>query len=162
MILPFSQLFAILAALCLIPSLYRGTVQDLKEFKFSEVHFDSLWVNIAVVLDIAMYISLLTEGSWVLAVEWFALSIFASLVFAFFGFRYGGGGDWRALMFIAWIAPFMLLWVIAVSSVCAVVQAIYWLFRTDLDTPPLFRKIPFALSILTGYLISLIWFIVIS
>ena len=157
--IPPSELFGILAAICLIPSLYRGAVQDLKEFKFSESHFDSLWINAAIVFDVLMYISLLIEGSWMLAIEWLMLSIIASLIFLFIAFRYGGGGDWRALIFISWIAPFMLISVILASAVCGVVQAIYWVARTDIDTPPMYRKIPFALSIFAGYLISLIWLI---
>ena len=153
------MLFGILAAICLIPSLYRGTIQDLKEFKFSEIHFNSLWINGAFVFDVLMYTSLLSEGLWLLAVEFFALSVAASLIFSFIGFRYGGGGDWRALIFITWIAPFMLIQVLFVSAVCGIVQAVYWLMRTDIDTPPLFRKIPFTLSIFAGYLIALIWFV---
>ena len=153
------MLFGILAAICLIPSLYRGTIQDLKEFKFSEIHFNSLWINGAFVFDVLMYTSLLSEGLWLLAVEFFALSVAASLIFLFIGFRYGGGGDWRALIFITWIAPFMLIQVLFVSAVCGIVQAVYWLMRPDIDTPPLFRKIPFTLSIFAGYLIALIWFV---
>ena len=153
------MLFGILAAICLIPSLYRGTIQDLKEFKFSEIHFNSLWINGAFVFDVLMYTSLLSEGLWLLAVEFFALSVAASLIFLFIGFRYGGGGDWRALIFITWIAPFMLIQVLLVSAVCGIVQAVYWLMRPDIDTPPLFRKIPFTLSIFAGYLIALIWFV---
>jgi hypothetical protein len=159
MMIPFSMLFGILAAICLIPSLYRGTIQDLKEFKFSEIHFNSLWINGAFVFDVLMYTSLLSEGLWLLAVEFFALSVAASLIFLFIGFRYGGGGDWRALIFITWIAPFMLIQVLLVSAVCGIVQAVYWLMRPDIDTPPLFRKIPFTLSIFAGYLIALIWFV---
>jgi hypothetical protein len=159
MVIVSSVIFGILAAICLIPSLYRGTVQDLKEFKFSETHFNSLWVNAAIIFDVFMYISLLVEGSWMLAVEFFALSVVASLIFLFIAFRYGGGGDWRALIFIAWIAPFILGGVIAASAVCGVLQAIYWLWRDDIDTPPLYRKIPFALSIFAGYQISLAWLI---
>ena len=153
------MLFGILAAICLIPSLYRGTIQDLKEFKFSEIHFNSLWINGAFVFDVLMYTSLLSEGLWLLAVEFFALSVAASLIFLFIGFRYCGGGDWRALIFITWIAPFMLIQVLFVSAVCGIVQAVYWLMRPDIDTPPLFRKIPFTLSIFAGYLIALIWFV---
>jgi len=167
MIIASSEFFGIVAAFCLIPSLYRGAVQDLKEFKFSEIHFDSLWINAAIILDVMMYISLVVEGLWVLAAEFLAVSVIASLVFSFIGFRYGGGGDCRALIFIACIAPFMLVTVILASAVCAMVQSFYWLYRTDYwlyrtdidDTPPFYRKIPLALSIFTGYLISLIWFI---
>jgi prepilin signal peptidase PulO-like enzyme (type II secretory pathway) len=158
--IPFSELFGIVAAICLIPPLYRGAAQDLKEFKFSEIHFDSLWINAAIFLDVLMYVALIAEGSWVLAAEWLVLSIAASLIFSFIAFRYGGGGDWRALIFIAWIAPFMLIDVILASAVCGIVQAVYWLMRTDIDTPPMYRKIPFALSIFAGYLISLLWLIV--
>ena len=158
--IPSPELFGTLAAICLIPSLYRGTIQDLKEFKFSEIHFDSLWINSAFVFDVLMYASLLSEGLWLLGVEFFAVSVAASLIFLFIGFRYGGGGDYRALIFIAWIAPFMLIDVILASAVCGIVQAVYWLMRTDIDTPPMYRKIPFALSIFAGYLISLLWLIV--
>ena len=112
-----SVFLGILAAVCLIPALYRGAAQDLKEFKFSEIHFDSLWINAAFVLDVLMYVELLVEGSWLLAVEWLVLSFIASLIFLFIAFRFGGGGDWRALIFIAWIAPFILIPVILASAI---------------------------------------------
>jgi hypothetical protein len=154
------EILGILAAICLLPSLYRGAVQDLKEFKFAEIHFDSLWVNAAIVLIIGMYIALLIDGLWLLAVEWLAFSVISALIFGFIGFRFGQGGDWRAMMWIAVIAPVMLVNVIIASAICGVVQAIYWLMRPDIDTPPMFRKIPFAVSICTGYVIALVWMIV--
>ena len=155
-----SVFFGIVAAICLIPSLYRGAVQDLKEFKFSEAHFNTYWINAAFVCVILMYIALVSEGLWFLAVEFFVLSILALLGFSFIAFRYGGGGDWRALIYIACIAPFVFIQAIVAAAVCGMVQAIYWVLRTDIETPAMYRKIPFALSILAGYLISLIWFIV--
>ena len=155
--IPSSEIFAVLAAACLIPSLYRGAVQDLKEFKFAEIHFDTLWINAAIVLLVLMYVTLLIEGLWFVAVEFLVLSIVASLIFSFIGLRFGGGGDWRALCYIAVFAPFILINVVVVSALCGFVQAVYWLMRPDIDAPPLFRKIPFALSILCGYLITLVW-----
>ena len=155
--IPISEIFGILAAICLLPSLYRGAVQDLKEFKFAEIHFDSLWVNAAIVLTIGMYISLLIAGLWWLAVEWLVLSVISALIFGFIGFRFGQGGDWRAMMWIAVIAPFMLMEVLIASGICGIVQAIFWIIRPDIETPPMFRKIPFALSIFAGYVIALVW-----
>jgi uncharacterized membrane protein len=157
--IPYAEICMILAAACLIPSLYRGAVQDLKEFKFAEIHFDSLWVNVAIVLVIASYVSLVIDGVWLLAGELLFLSLAASLLFSFIGFRYGRGGDWRALCFVSWIAPFMLLQVLVASALCAFVQGIYWMARTDIDTPPMFRQIPFAVSILCGYVIALVWMV---
>lgn len=156
--IPISELFGILAAICLLPSLYRGAVQDLEEFKFSEKHFNSLWVNAAFILAVLMYISLLLEGSWLLAVEWGIVSAISSLIFLFIAFRFGGGGDWRAMIYIAWITPFILIYVIMASAICGVIQAVYWTTRKDIKVPPMFRKIPFAVSIFAGYVIALIWF----
>ena len=103
-----SQILGTLAAICLIPSLYSGTLQDLKEFMFSEKHFESLWINLAYILVILMYLFLLIEGSLTFAAELILISVIATLVFSFIGFRFSSGGDWRALMYVAWIAPFML------------------------------------------------------
>jgi hypothetical protein len=158
--IPIPEILAILAATCLLPSLYRGAVQDLKEFKFAEMHFDSLWVNAAIILTIGTYISFVIEGVWLNVVYYFAISVVASLIFSTSGFRFGSGGDWRALCYIAFIAPFMLIQVLLASGACGIVQAVYWMARTDIDTPPMFRKIPFAVSIFCGYLIALVWLIV--
>lgn len=155
--IPISEIFAILAAICLLPSLYRGAVQDLKEFKFAEIHFDSLWVNTAIILIVCMYLTILIDGIWLLAVEMMLLSLVAMLIFSFIGFRFGQGGDWRAMVYIAMIAPFMLVEVLLAVAVCGIVQAIYWLIRTDIKTPPIARKIPFAVSIFDGYVIALVW-----
>jgi hypothetical protein len=157
--IPYSEILGTFAAACLIPSLYRGAVQDLREFKFSEAHFDNLWVDAAVALTVLMYIALICEGSWLLAAGYLALSVIASLVFGFIGFRMGGGGDCRALIFIACIAPFMLLQVLIMIAFCGVAQGLYWLMRIDMNVPPMFRKIPFAVSILCGYLMALVWMI---
>lgn len=157
-------ILAALAAACLIPSLFRGAAQDLKEFKFSKTHFDSLWVNAAYVLVVLMYLWILLDGLWLIVAEMMMISIVSSLIFGFIAFRYGGGGDWRALIYIAWIAPFMLFSVLVATGICGIVQAVYWMTRTDIDTdtPALFRKIPFALSILCGYLIALGYFVATS
>lgn len=160
--IPPSEIFGIFAAICLIPSLYSGAVQDLREFKFSKTHFDSLLMNAAYILVILMYIELLREEMWNFVAVLFAASVVASLIFGFIGFRYGGGGDWRALIYIAWIAPFMLGYVLVASGVCGIIQAIYWMTRTDIDIPPMFRKIPFAASILCGYVISLVYLVATS
>lgn len=149
----------ILAAACLIPSLYRGAVQDLREFRFSASHFDSLWINAATVSTILMYFFILADGLWLIVFEFFLLSLISWLIFGFIGFRYGGGGDWRALSYIAWIAPFLLVNAIFAIGICACAQAIYWVFRKDIATPPMFRKIPFAVSIFCGYVIALVLFI---
>jgi hypothetical protein len=155
---PLSWVFGILAAICLIPSLYYGTIQDLKEFRFSKAHFESLWVNSAFVLTILMYLFLVIEGSAVFAIELLVLSVIATLIFSFIGFRFSSGGDWRALIYVAWIAPFLLAYVLFATGVCAIVQALYWVLRTDITTPRMFRKIPFALSIFCGYGIALGYF----
>ena len=151
-----SQILGTLAAICLIPSLYSGTLQDLKEFMFSEKHFESPWINLAYILVILMYLLLLIEGSLTFAAELILISVIATLVFSFIGFRFSSGGDWRALMYVAWIAPFMLAYVLLATGICGVVQAVYWMMKPgDTDTPVMFRKIPFALSILCGYIIAL-------
>jgi hypothetical protein len=153
-----SEILGILAAICLIPSLYYGTLQDLKEFRFSKAHFNSLWVNAAYVLVILMYIFMLIEGNLFVVIEFLALSVISTLIFSFIGFRFSSGGDWRAMIYVAWIAPFLLFYVMIAAAGCAFVQAIYWVMRTDIDTPPLFRRIPFALSILCGYGLALGYF----
>lgn len=156
-----SGILGILAATCLLPPLYRGAVQDLKEFKFAEIHFDSLWVNAAFILTICTYISFLIDGIWLMVVECLLLSFFASLFFWWVGLRSKGmGGDCRALIYIAVIAPFMLGEVLIASFICGLVQAVYWIMRPDIKTPPMFRKIPFAVSIFAGYVIALLWMIV--
>lgn len=153
-----AEFFAILAAICLIPSLYRGAVQDLKEFKFSAEHFNSLWVNAGAILVILAYVAFLLEGLWLIPVEFIILSVIASLIFTFAGFRFGGGGDWRALSYISWIAPFMLINVICLSAICGIVQAFIWISRRDIEIPPMYRKIPFAVSIFAGFVLAAIWF----
>lgn len=155
-----SELFGILAAACLLHPLYRGAVQDLKEFKFSKEHFNSVFVHASILCMIAMYVLLvLPEQNWLFAAELLAISVVASVFFSFVGFRYGGGGDWRALIYIAWIAPFLLIYAILAMMVCGALQAFYWIARPDIDVPPAFRKVPFAVSIFAGYAIALVFFV---
>ena len=157
--IPVSMVLAVIAAFCLLPSLYYGARQDLKEFKFSASHFDSLAVNAAIVFTVAMYLMLVVEGAWFTAVTFVLLSAFASMMFLGLGIRFGGGGDWRALIYIAWISSPILISTIILSAIFGAVQAIYWVLRPDIITPPLFRKIPFAVSIFLGYLSALLIFI---
>ena len=158
--IPASEVFGILAATCLLPPLYRGAVQDLKEFKFSEEHFNNLFVRGSIFNTIVMYVLLIFhESGWLFAAELLAISVVASVFFSFVGFRYGGGGDWRALIYIAWIAPFLLIYTILAMMVCGALQAFYWIARPDIDVPPAFRKVPFAVSIFAGYAIALVFFV---
>jgi hypothetical protein len=43
--------------------------------------------------------------------------------------------------------------------VCGALQAFYWIARPDIDVPPAFRKVPFAVSIFAGYVVALVFFI---
>jgi len=155
-----SAIAAILAAACLLPSLYYGARQDLKEFRFSEIHFESLWINAAIVCTVMMYVCLIAEQGWQSIIAYLTMTIISWIAFSFIAFHFGNGGDWRAMMYVAGIAPSILINTIISIAVCGIVQAIIWLARTDIKIPPMFRKIPFAVSILCGYMIALGWFVV--
>jgi hypothetical protein len=154
-----SFILTVLAAACLVPSLYKGAVQDMKEFRFSEKHFDSLWINAAFILLILAYLLMFCEGMWYTIVSWAVLSIVATLIFLFIAFRYGGGGDWRAMIYIVWIAPFFMFHTLIAIGLCGIAQAGYWVIKPDESVPRMFRKVPFAVSIFWGYVIGVIFFV---
>ena len=157
-----TSVFALAASLCLIPSLYHGAKQDLHEFKFSESHFKTDLIKIAFGFLALTYVCMFIDELSTMVAMMVGMSLIGWVVFSFIGFRFGNGGDWRAMMYIAAITPFLLFSSMIVIGICAMIQAIVWVARKDILVPPMFRKIPFALSILVGYVIAVVVFAITS
>jgi len=84
-------------------------------------------------------------------------SVVAAVFFAFMGYRFGSGGDWRALIYISLLAPIVLLtftfWF--ALGVMSLLVAGYTLAKQDDPLHPFERHIPWSLAICVGYCVTL-------
>jgi len=75
--------------------------------------------------------------------------------------RFGSGGDWRALMYIAIICPLLIVPTVIFSLVVGAVLAVATLFaKEDEITHRYYRSIPFALAILAGFVGAIVYSII--
>jgi Flp pilus assembly protein protease CpaA len=147
--------FAIIAALYIIPTLIAGAISDIRIRTFPKEYW--VWTRIASgFFCILMYLGMLSEGLYFYAGALLVISCFTSLFFLFMGIRFGSGGDWRAMCYIAWLTPLLVVPTFLLSLLVAVFHAMYEMNINMSGTPREFRSIPFAVSIFFGFILSLL------
>jgi len=151
-----SYLF-ILGAICLIPSLIAGAWRDMKTRTFPKAY----WIvpsRVAGFFVFIGYLLLIAGGSYEYVLFLAIGSPIAAAVFYWFGIRYGSGGDWRALMYIAVLAPFVLFsltfWIAFFIS--SLIIAFIILAAKQNDTHAFEVHIPWSLAICSGFCITLL------
>lgn len=147
--------FSILAALCIIPTLLYGAYSDIKTRTFPKEYW--VWTRIVSgFFCILMYVAMLQEGLYFYVGALLVISCFTSLFFLFMGLRFGSGGDWRAMCYVAWLTPLLVVQTFLLSMLVAVFQSVYEMSKPISEVPREFRSIPFAVSILVGFVLSLL------
>lgn len=152
--------FIIAAALCIIPSLVAGAIKDIKERRFPKEYWK--WTpKIAGMFTFFAYLLIFMETGFYTPATWLAFSIVCVMVFYAAGIRFGSGGDWRALIYIALISPWLLPITVIGSLVAGFILAVVYLLlpQDPLDPIPVFmRTVPFAVAILIGYVVAIVLF----
>jgi hypothetical protein len=154
------------AAILITPILVLGAKSDMKTRMFPK----SLWeqgflgwvTKVSGLLTFLAYLLLIAEGLWTLAAMFAISAIVAVVIFALIGYRFGGGGDWRAMIYIALIAPGVLFTFTFWICLClaTIVVAFNMLLKPDPTTHPFKRHIPFSAAICAGYCVTLAFILV--
>lgn len=146
-------LIEISAAICLIPALIHGTISDLKTRTFPKTYWKP-YFEIAGVFTILSYLVLLAKGDLFLIGVQLAISIISTIIFSFMGFRFGSGGDWRAFIIIAWVAPELIVTTVLFSLLYGSIQSVYSLIKHGED-PPYCVHVAYTLAILSGLITAI-------
>jgi hypothetical protein len=153
MSIPF--ILSILAALCIVPTLIAGAISDYKTRTFPADYWKYAG-KVAGFFVFLEYCMMVSSGQWIEVLILLGVSIVASAFFFFMGIRYGSGGDWRAMIYIAWIAPAMLAIICVFSLAVGFMQAIDAL-RVKSDVPIIMRNVPYAVAICGGFVIAIMF-----
>lgn len=136
--------------------LLAGAWSDYKTRTFPERY----WVfpsRIAGFFLFVSYLLMIADGLYWQTALLVVCSVVAAVFFAFMGYRFGSGGDWRALIYISLLAPIVLLtftfWF--ALGVMSLLVAGYTLAKQDDPLHPFERHIPWALAICVGYCVTL-------
>jgi hypothetical protein len=152
-------LFMILSGMCLIPALVSGAISDFRDRTFPFKYWE--WpAKIGGIVTFIAYLYMYSSG-WYSWIVWLILvSVVLSLVFYAMGLRFGSGGDWRALIYIALICPLLIIQTCVFSIFAGSVLAIWVMMNRDDLVPAQYRSVPFAVAILAGFLVSMLMAIV--
>ena len=152
-------LLQIIAALCILPSLIYGAISDYKTRTFPKKYWNYT-LKAAGVAVFIQYLTMLAFGDYATLGYYLIISILGFLFCWFMGLRYGSGGDWRALGYIALISPAILANTAILSLLAGAALAVYVMGAEKSDVPHAFRTVPFAVAILVGYAATLLLMVV--
>ena len=139
---------AAIAAMVIIPTLLIGAYYDYRSRKFPK----ALWNipgKIAFGFTILAYLLQLANGDYPTVLFFFTISITLSLAFYLLAIRMGSGGDYRALMYIVWIAPSIAILTTCLSLVFGAIQVCMELFTK--------KSAPWAIGIFLAYMTALLY-----
>jgi hypothetical protein len=147
MSIPF--IISLLASICLIPVLYAGARSDVKTRTFPKDYW--VYAFPAGIFTIMQYTWMIFDGDIWEVTGLIGISIAFSLFFVFMGLRFGSGGDWRALMYIALISPALIIQTCILSLIAGAVLVFWYIGVSPKGTDLRVITIPFAVAILAGY-----------
>ena len=149
-------ILATIAALCIVPTLIAGARKDVKTRTFPSAYW-SITGKVAGLFLVLSYLLMIADGLYWQTALLVVCSVVAAVFFAFMGYRFGSGGDWRALIYISLLAPIVLLtftfWF--ALGVMSLLVAGYTLAKQDDPLHPFERHIPWSLAICVGYCVTL-------
>jgi len=84
--------------------------------------------------------------------------LLTSLFFYYMGLNFGSGGDWRALIYIALVCPALIIQTVVFALVTGALMAVYFMTQPEDELDPVpFRSIPFAMAILVGFVVAIVF-----
>jgi hypothetical protein len=147
-----------LAALCLVYPMMKGAWADYKTRTFPAVYWSTPGKIAGFFLAMA-YLLMIADGLYWQTFLFIIGSAIAAIIFAFMGYRFCGGGDWRALIYISLLAPMILFtftfWVaMGLSSLGVAFVAL----SVKDESAHLFKRyIPWSLALCIGYCVTLVF-----
>lgn len=112
----------LVAGLFILPILMAGAIYDVRSRTFPKHLWDSWFVKIAGVFTIMMYLTLVATVQWAAILALLLTSVIFSVIFYVIALRFGSGGDYRALIYIAWIVPSFIAQIVIVSIMIGAIQ----------------------------------------
>lgn len=139
---------ATIACIIIIPTLFIGAYYDYRSRKFPKV----LWNipgKIAFGFTILAYLLQLANNDYNTVLTFICISTVLSIIFYIISIRTGSGGDYRALMYIVWIAPSIAIMTVCLSLLFGILQVLMELFTK--------KSAPWAMGIFLGYMTALLY-----
>lgn len=151
------ELMQLIAAVILLVPLIRGAASDIRTRIFPKEYW-SLPAKIAGVFTILMYILAM---AYYKDLAWIGVCLGASLIAATIlyaiGIRYGSGGDCRALIYCAIIAPLVFFTPEFIVLLCLISIALAFYELSKESSEHIFqRHIPWAVAICGAFIITLL------
>ncbi len=143
--------FAVGASLLILPILVAGAVSDYKTRTFPKDYWNNRLAKFAIIFTSGMYVSLMISQDIVLIITYAITSVTFSVIFLFFAYRYGSGGDYRALWYIALISPALIVVTAVLAVAFGIINVITEFILHGTEG---FEKVPWAVSILAAYVIA--------
>lgn len=140
---------AAIAGIIIIPTLIAGSYCDYTQRIFPK----TLWGTsgkIAGFFTFMMYLLMAANREWNNIAAFILISAILSIVFYIITLRYGSGGDYRTLIYIACIMPMLAVWTTIYALGIGILQVIAAHFRHT--------TAPWAIGITIAYIIAYINF----
>jgi hypothetical protein len=134
----------ICASICIMPVLFAGAIVDYQSRRFPK----NLWdipSKIAGFFTLMMYFMLYSNREFQMIGILLTISIVLAVSFYILAIRYGSGGDYRALIYIALLVPTMAVWTTILALVFGVIQVFIAHWRKT--------SVPWAISIFLAFVI---------
>ena len=149
-------ILATIAALCIVPTLIAGVWKDVKTRTFPSAYWN-ITGKVSGLFLILSYLLMIADGLYVQTEFLIIGSVLAAYLFAFIGYRFTSGGDWRALIYISVLAPTILFTFTFWVSLCLASLGVAFVVLAKKDTAThLFKRhIPWSLAICIGYCVTL-------
>ena len=153
--LDYETPFAI-AGIFVAIALIRGAITDIKIRRFPKEYW-GISSKLGILFAFIGYGIMIASGKPATAILFIVASVVAALVFIGIGYRFGSGGDWRALAWTVVISPMVffsvsfLLLLLLMSLALAI-----WVLGQKGERHFFERTIPWAVAICGAYCISLV------
>jgi len=137
----------ICASICIMPVLFAGAIVDYQSRRFPK----NLWdipSKIAGFFTLMMYFMLYANREFQMIGILLTISIVLALTFYILALRFGSGGDYRALIYIAVLVPTMAVWTTIIALFLGVIQVVIAHWRNT--------SVPWAVSIFLAFTIVFI------
>ncbi len=145
------ELLQLIAAIIIIVPLIRGAISDVNTRVFPKEYW-SFPAKAAGIFTIMMYLTKYNDPTWI--ATYLGASLIAALILYVIGIRFGSGGDCRALIYCAILAPLILFtWqFLILLCLISLVLAIWELGRKS-DKHPFERHIPWVVAICSAFIL---------
>ena len=150
------EILFVIAGIFVAVTLIRGAITDVKTRRFPKEYWN-ISSKLGILFAFIGYGIMIASDKPATAVLFIVASVIAALIFIGIGYRFGSGGDWRALAWTVVISPMVffsipfLLLLLLMSFAIAI-----WVLGQKGEKHVFERTIPWAVAICGAYCITLV------